>query len=424
MRNSAWYRKLWRKKLAELPLKEDAGSAWASMKNMLDTQMPVHGGASPGTHIAAKSLTAKITSSLFFALPAAAMISTVVYFSVPQHTGKKNTKSKKERRHFSADSLNHKQLQSAQADSDFLQISDLLKADSIKKIKIIEKAKAEGQMKEERGLQYGTASSYGANKSTIDTQDTATIGVKNVLARHQSSMFQKDNRTYALLLPAQLEPIEDKFFRKIKTKKTSFEPKKMTTPLFDYGLEAGLNKGNKNSFYFGIFGSYGLRTRWLLNGGLRIVTSEALSGSYTSSLIKSRPDTTQVLKVTDKRNIAVMTIPLTVSYRISNIISLNAGPLISFPIKQSGINYQFATLTNLKDTIPVIKQGVDSTLKHTTVNKINIGFTGGISIRIKQFYLDASYQQNLTPYKVSSDLGSYQSYNHSLQLGVHYKFKK
>ena len=78
-------------------------------------------------------------------------------------------------------------------------------------------------------------------------------------------------------------------------------------------------------------------------------------------------------------------------YRVSNRISINAGPVISFQLGQSNVQ----TLTELfKAQVSTAKysdsasnRAVDSILRHTTVNKINMGLTGGLSIVSINFIL-------------------------------------
>lgn len=245
-----------------------------------------------------------------------------------------------------------------------------------------------------------------AEQLTANKPDKATLNDKT--AASKSSKKNKANKT-----------------QKAKDKKTTT----IITPPYDFGLETGLNTGKNNSLYLGVFGSFRVTTRLLLNAGIRINTSTAVTGSYTSKPYKAPGDSTShQYKISDARKIMTFNIPLTVEYRISNRISVNAGPVISFPLSQTNITSQSELLkspgsANLRlDTLR--KRSVDSTLTHTTLNKINLGITGGVSIRIKQFYIEAKYLQNLSPYKVNSSLGGYQQSAKSVQLGIRYKFRK
>ena len=454
MKDSAWYSKIWRKKLAELPLKKDAGSAWAGMKNMLDAQMPVNSSnITPGKHLAAKSLVTKVVALLVYVLPAAAMIGTAVYFTVPILTKQKNFQlKKKQTNHLPADTTHTNQFVSLKPDSlnsidpDTSKNSSLLKMDSIGKItanKTAEeqantsKTSSKGAVSPWTVSLKATAGRSGGSKSALplligntplisqNHLESTGMGSAQTLTAQGSPLLQRDNVTRALLLSGKSGSVTSKSPKssnqKSKTKKSSAA--EMTTPLFNYGIEAGLNKGNTSGLYVGAFGTYRIKTRWLLNAGIRIVSSEVVSGSYTSPAIYYFPDSLQPFKVTDKRKLLVLNVPLTIEYRLSKMISLNLGPVISFPVKQSN-SYQLGPLINQMDTVSSKRLSVDTVLKRTIMNKINVGVTGGLSIHISQFYFDVRYQQNLTPYKVSSDFGSYQQYNRSLQLGIRYKFKK
>lgn len=473
MKDSAWYHKLWRKKLTELPLKEDAGSAWAGMKNMLDAQMPVNSGIghAAGTHIA-KSAVTKIAALLVYILPAAAMIGTAVYFTAPILSKKNQARLKEKHSHSIIEKTAQKEINPVLIDSTILildsagtvqndslqkiNISDSLKENLVKESRRIVEEKSIHKSSPDSAANPATAISKNVNlrvanlqrtdwKKSSDEKASGEIGenkpaisnryplTSNIDLKSALSIqgFLPSKRNNILRrLPASGKPKtnikkSNKKTQKFKSAKSpkSLKSEEIISPPFDYGIEAGLNKGNQSSFYLGAFGTLRLKTRWLLNGGIRI-TSETLSGSYTSAATYFFPDSLQPFKITDKRKILILSLPLTIEYRLSKMISLNVGPVVSFPIKQSGINYQLGPLINQRDTTSSKSMSVDTILKRTIVNKINLGITGGISFRIQQFYLDARYQKNLNPYKVSSDLGSYQQNKGFLQLGIRYKFKK
>ena len=77
MKNSAWYQKLWRKKLDELPLEQDARSRWSDMKKLLDEHMP-ETGTVEGNRV--KPSGTSLVSLLGYIIPAAAMIGAIGYF--------------------------------------------------------------------------------------------------------------------------------------------------------------------------------------------------------------------------------------------------------------------------------------------------------------------------------------------------------
>lgn len=505
MKNSAWYHKLWLKKLSELPLKEDSDSAWAGMKDMLDKQLPVsssggHGG-SAGTS-AAKPFIAKLIALVGYSLPVAAAIGVTTYFVAPLVIKPKQAElKKKQESHLRID-------KSPAVLADSLKDTTIVKEDtSIDTISPITSSKAETAVKDlitaekaihgnqhtddrltgKSGKQNSSkpdlsiasqssaiakASKANLTAGAIKTNSAARI---NSIARADQTAGKDFNSGSSISIPASesrknekqasavsgtQEKQKNAFTEKTAELLTANKPDKavlndkapatkstkknkanktqkakdkkttdITTPPYDLGLETGLNTGKSSSLYLGVFGSYRVTTRLLLNAGIRLNTSTVLAGSYTSKPYSvPRDSTSHQYKISDSRKVMMLNVPLTLEYRISGRISVNAGPVISFPLSQTSVKSQSELLkgqgtVNLRlDTLR--KRSVDSTLTHTTLNKINLGITGGVSVRIKQFYIEAKYLQNLSPYKVNSSLGGYQQSYKSVQLGIRYKFKK
>ncbi|MVN90958.1 porin family protein [Mucilaginibacter aquatilis] len=99
MKNSAWYNKLWRKKLKELPVKTDADAAWLGMQKILDVHLPVQTPATAAPAVT-KPLIAKVISVIGYVLPAAAMVGAATWFAVKPPVKQKlkdKTIEKKER---------------------------------------------------------------------------------------------------------------------------------------------------------------------------------------------------------------------------------------------------------------------------------------------------------------------------------------
>lgn len=485
MKNSAWYHKLWLKKLSELPLKEDSDSAWAGMKDMLDKQLPVsssggHGGGA-GTS-AAKPFIAKLIALVGYALPVAAAIGVTTYFVAPLVIKPKQAElKKKQESHLRIDTVNNK-LPAVLGDSlkdtasvkvlnDSVSNTADLEAGRVAKdllpagktgnetitnkesnpaiVKVNAAAKTNSASKnintgvsQNSGTPFNSgspastsspASVSGAESGTTAKKDNSTNPLPGNQVINKSTLPEKTAEKLTANKPdkssgnktAASKPSRNSKTNKVKTGKTA----DITTPPYDFGLEAGANTGKSSSLYLGAFGSYRIRTRLLLNAGIRINTSTAIAGSYTSKPYSVPGDSTSHhYKISDTRKVMMLNVPITIEYRISSRISVNAGPVISFPLRQTNIKTGSELLNatspfNLRSD-SLRKRSVDSTLTHTTLNKINLGITGGVSFRIKQFYIDAKYQQNLSPYKVNSSLGGYQQSNKSFQLGIRYKFKK
>ncbi|HEY0175751.1 MAG TPA: hypothetical protein VGC08_05195, partial [Pedobacter sp.] len=241
----------------------------------------------------------------------------------------------------------------------------------------------------------------------INKQGKTSLNAKNSAAKASSSKNSRADRA-----------------KKVKGEKT----KEIITPSYDLGLESGWNTGKSSSLYLGFFGAYRIKPRLLLNAGVRLNTAASLSGNYTTKPGSFIGDTVYRYKVSDKRKLMVLNVPLTVEYRLSNRISVNAGPVISLPLSQSniksGTEFLSDPVLSNKSLDTVRHRSIDSALTHVKLNRINTGITGGISIRFSQFYIEAKYLQNFNPYKITSSLGSYRQSYQSFQLGIRYKFKK
>jgi hypothetical protein len=194
-----------------------------------------------------------------------------------------------------------------------------------------------------------------------------------------------------------------------------------TDPTFTYGITTGVNvqKGN-SSFYGGIFGAYALGNKWQLAVGVNINSYQKIVAEFTHPSYY-RPDSVPPFTIAATRKVITMDIPLTAAYKLSKHISVKAGPVISFVGKQSEMITKLNPIADPRDTLYHSKT-IDSTIVNTVNNKVHIGFTGGISIHIKQFDINGSYQW-LAPYKVSNSLGTFKQSNQVFRIGIGYRFK-
>ncbi|MBT2564012.1 hypothetical protein J7E50_20355 [Pedobacter sp. ISL-68] len=207
---------------------------------------------------------------------------------------------------------------------------------------------------------------------------------------------------------------------KIKTTKIKQESE-IIVPTYSYGVTTGMNvqKGN-SSFYVGISGAYLLSKKWQLSVGVNVNSYQKIAGEFTHPSYY-RPDSLPPFTIAATRKVITVDIPLTAAYRLSKHISVKVGPVISFVGKQSAMIARLNPIADPRDTLYHSKQ-IDSTLVNTVSNKVNVGFTGGISIHIKQFDINGSYQW-LTPFKVSNSSGSFKQTNQVFRIGIGYRFK-
>jgi len=506
MKNSAWYQKLWRKKLDELPLQQDAGSAWPGMKKLLDEQLPEAGleGANKD-----KSFGTSLFSLLSYLIPVAVMIGAIGigYFSLhlpikPKTFQNQKTKqqvqatkvtgnlikedsaangrilSTKERLLKGSADIKNTNTETVPIDIDRKITANKILPASLNPIKgkasqdsnkaiqvtltkknrpIIHRKPSSFVGREEADIISGRSSIIqktiggvlaariksrqpNGDKPMLDdssqlNEKYSAINSKAAIGQHKmqtlvGNAVVSDQIKQSPTLAATIKNTSDQRktsgksgIEKIANTKNTAKGKKTkvwTTPPFNYGLEAGLNTGSKGSLYLGAFGAYALNRRWLVDAGIRINSLRQLSGEYSHPSYY-RPDSLPPFKVIDSRKLLVLDIPVNLTYRISKVISIKAGPLLSFSLKQSAINSQLAPIADQRDTVYHSRE-INKAISNTTIGKVSFGFTGTISFHLKQLDLNGGYQL-LSPYKVSSDLGSYRKTYHSVQLGIGYRFK-
>jgi hypothetical protein len=464
MKNSAWYHKLWRKKLDNLPLKEDAASSWAEMSDVLDKHMPLN--SPPANNKPGKFFGSTVVSMLSFILPAAAMIGAITYVAI-----KHPFKNKENNKHH----YNHVSKRSKDKGGNLDKPIDTLRSDSATGIGKQNLTAVSGNQK--NAITRSTAqpvtnaalvnayvmsnSSHGQYNNTISHKPVrpvvkvpaSSLNTQPSNTTHNVSLLavSAGDKTYPDSIKQDKNIMTDKIIE-IKPGNDAFnvQDKLTNSPVAGNGKTGGKNKSpviNKikrpklsiggssfgyrigsalnisksgSNMVFGLGVYYSLNAKWLLNAGIHMDLNRPFSSEFTHPSY-NRGDTT--FKVNDSRKLNILSVPVTLEYKISNIISVNAGPQISFSVKQSNLKTGLGTIQSYKDTLYHTKT-IDSALKLNSINKINVGFTGGVSFKLHQFYIDATYQQNVTPYSVTTGLGGYKQYYNSFQIGIRYKFKK
>jgi len=495
MKNSAWYYRLWYKKLDKLPLKTDADASWLGMQRMLDLHAPVGGNAAgtgnaPGSIKIPKPLGSKIVSLLGYGLPAAAMIGGAVYF----------TSTRPAKKAFPSAAKNENQVEVKQTDSsvitaDTLLFSDLHLRDSLQKLtadpvkvtinetdkntansdtegvevsgenaavaasrKVSEGKIAQQQQQQQQQSHHferikpGTARPVNSN-ALVEKEKSADIKLNNQVVlkegnttedKRNPKSVQMENRTVETEEKINSSrATQDKNSVNNKTNKQTLDKKNAavkkagkakktgkskdakaklpSSSALSYGLNSGLNIYSQGSgIYLGVFGDYILNNRLMFGAGLRVNSGRTLSDSYMHPSF-SLKDSVPEFNVDDTRKLFVLDLPLSLSYKITKSVSIKAGPVLSIVAKQSNVNTKFSAIISNRDTTykGVI---VEETVPQSTVNKIGLGFSGGISFHLKQFDLEAGYQVQ-KPFKVKNELGTYQKPAHTFRLGIGYRFK-
>jgi len=432
MKNSAWYHKLWLTKLNDLPLKDDENTAWADMEQMLDQQLPVSNSAA-GTP-APKPAGTTLGSYLGYIASAAAMIGAAAYFIVNPPEQDKVSKVIKDKAAMqiapdktnsdsvSADTLSFKNLAPALVDS-HLADSSTSSTPVLKTSILVKSASLINAKQYEGGIK--NPESDDRIKTSDDLIATTNIGIEiNVLdSTHRGekpSLNNMDSQIPARELPADLSDIDDSPLKQKRQKRSSKAKTPINTPQYNFVIETGLNRANDgNTLYFGAFGTYALSSRWLVNIGLRMNTQRSFTGNYTRKSY-FRPDSMPEFSFTDQRKVLVMDIPLTATYKLSNTISINAAPMISLPLKQSGI--KLGPIKQTTDTLMNTKV-IYGILNNTKMNRVNFGFSTGFSLHLWQFDINARYQV-LSPYSFNNEFGDNKFNSRSFQVGIGYRFKQ
>jgi hypothetical protein len=518
MKNSAWYNKLWQNKMQELPLQEDANSAWQKMQGLLDDNMPV-------THttgnVKPNLWGSKLITVLGVITTAALLYFAGAYLLKHHHAKKPNSKHTKMaidsamyKNNYKNDSSTSKDnLRYTKQDSvatakdsastqneyndDSKHLTTKTKDNSVSNHTtptkpITTNSKNYGKYnagknniqknqpvrinntqanrhlslssnsattthhrryvdatalrrsnylnqfnKDQQALKNGNNNGVHPDSSVLNKQDT----LPGVAQKSNAPMFAKSADSSALSsktgTPASKQPdkaIENKL-TKLNTKDKAAKNKKLGNSKFEVGLKVGLNASGTSgkNVFFEIFGSYYISPKLGVGIGANVLSSRVITGSYSNSnykyttIIDTNKQVTHTadkLVVNSSRKIYTVDIPVMVTYKVSNLVSFNAGPVISIPIKTGAIKNTLNPINNPTDTLSAYKTITTAANSTTISNKVNFSLSGGVTLHVKRFFIDAGYVQGISPYTISSSLGSSKIYYHTFQFGIGYKLFK
>ncbi len=418
MKNSVWHYKLWKKKLNELPVDADLNAAWSEMQSILDKDLSL-GDLPKGGGLATKPLVNKIVSLLGYILPVAAMIVGIVYFAIKQPKREDPRITKQTNKNLLlkvpdtliskdtlvSDSIIQLKLENSLStiDSPFIRKNHLTSnpafIDSIENDPLANSTKEFGKSEDLYSDEaVETSTSTGSDKKAISNGDLVDSEMKNP------------------------EKIKANKGKPVKNRKSKHQ-NEIYTPTYNYGFEAGLNIGSYQNIFLGINAAYAINKRLLINTGLKLNLATPMEGSYRHPNYNLKDSASKEnLTILDQRKLTTADITLGLEYKISNRISVKAAPVISLLVINGGTGSTLSSVKNPLDTAFNSKK-INAALSNSTINKFNIGFSGGLNIRFKQFNIEAGYRQNFMPYKVSSDMGSYKKTFKTFQIGLGYNFK-
>jgi hypothetical protein len=447
MKHSDW--DIWKKKLDELPVNSDAGLSWRAMQTVLDKNLPIVSPPAGGGSMV-KLIVKKFVSALGYVLPAAAMVAAVTYIALKDPKPEVQHPKKKVR-------LNAGTIfpQPAMSPGDTLELSRRYSAIyNSEKRRITEPATGDTFIPAEETLTGNSTESVSARKQltttslyphliSIQMDDNVPTKIQARLDQLKLSETRTRPEPHRILNSdgdIQSQTGEQKSNRhklpRIKTvrkrppklKKTRTKPPKAMAHIqgskgLNYGPETGINVSTYGTgIYYGTSASYALNRRLLSSASLKINTKRTLEGSYSHHSYNVNDPDAPVLRITDSRKFSTIDIPLQLEYELYNGLSIKAGPVLSFQSKQSGPGSKFDKIINPYDTV-YHSRALNEALANTQMNRVRTAFSAGIKLRLKKFSVEAGYLRNLSPYKVSSTLGAYQSTYSTISFGVGYRFK-
>ncbi|MDB4920942.1 outer membrane beta-barrel protein [Mucilaginibacter sp.] len=223
--------------------------------------------------------------------------------------------------------------------------------------------------------------------------------------------------------------------KSIKDKKTKL--KNLDVSNIDWGVLMGANasgsftpaKQNANFYgslpvdvYFGLFANYNLNNKWAIGSQIQILSAQNSTVNYTHAN-ESKVDSGQSLRITTSGKLYSVNIPLHLVYKVTNNVSLKAGPVIGIPVKQTNINSTLQPNSIRSDSTYYSKMaGILNATKYE--QKLNLGVSGGVNFHIKRFVFEATYLKSLRGYAVTNDLGSYRSGNGTVQFAIGFQLNK
>jgi len=216
---------------------------------------------------------------------------------------------------------------------------------------------------------------------------------------------------------------------------------------FELGVKIGVNSNGSftasnqnNNFYWkapvdaflGISAAYYFSAKVGLGVGLNVLSPKSISGSYSKDSLAytTTNDTGKIFKhntgrviIHSSRKVYSVDIPVFVSYKANSNISFMAGPVIGIPVKQGNNKNSLSLLTNSSDT--TASKEIGPYVNSTTINnKVNFSFSGGLRLNFNRLFIDGTYMQNITPYTISSGLGSGKVYYRTFQFGIGFQLFK
>jgi hypothetical protein len=205
----------------------------------------------------------------------------------------------------------------------------------------------------------------------------------------------------------------------------------------DWGLLAGVNssgsftpKSQNSNFYgsspvdlyFGLYATYNLNDKWGINSQVQLFSPQTITGAYTHAN-QSKVDSGQTLKITDSWKRYAVSVPIYVRYKVTGNISVIAGPVLNFPVKQVYASSTLQPASIKADS--AYYANVTSILNSTKYDqKLNFGLSGGLNIQFKRLRFEATYLKSLSGYQATSGFGGHIYSNGTFQFTMGFRLNK
>lgn len=465
MRKSVWYHRFWQKKMSELPVNEDMDAAWQQMNSLLDQHFEI---VNPKDAPLPKGTLFHHFIQIVKLIIPVVLVTAAVYFTFYQKTEIKANKEvakpkmlKNPQNQFSKDlddsiGLETNTVVTEKKNTSVENTSPIKKSVGLHLKAEIEAAN-QAISKEKLGSalslissEYQSVASEGDvsvmhNITWLDKLENTT-SLRTVLEMRQLRKFDqiepaqanqrlsiklitlskreqrrirkafikdslKNEKRIRLVQRASLKPI------KIKAKEDP--QKEILSPRLSLQLQGGLMLNQRNiSPYLGIQNQWALTNKWLLGAGLRL-NQINLQGEYFhpgyNTITAGSP-----FQIVDSRKLTNMVLPVNISYRFNNWMSLKSEANLAFARTQKG-GSKVGYVASYLDTVFHTKK-IQQALSEISVNKLHFNIGGGINIQLKRFSIEGMYFHQLSPYRVSSNLGSYQRRYGTFNVGLGYRF--
>jgi hypothetical protein len=286
------------------------------------------------------------------------------------------------------------------------------------------------------GSQNGGQNLEDANPHSSNSTSPTSAGSRNTSAPQKNTppgLLAKTNNTNA---PKTAAAIASATYSKSQNANAGIKVKtsnagKGGNSDFDIGLRLGVNT-NGGGPSAGISANYHISKKWGLVFGADVLATRQVSGSYSkdSLVYVTTNDTGKQIKhnsgkliINGSRKIYTVDIPVMASYKPSDRITIMVGGIISIPLKTGANKNTLGALSSSADSTTV-KEATPYVNSTTINNKLSLSLSAGVRYTVKRVFIDVGYVQGISPYTISSSLGSSKTNYHTVQFGIGYQLFK